>query len=128
MRGWAASMRQPAANRWSMRAKGGPRLVTEEGASRGMMFQLTGVDKALGSVKIIARAGHRVVSDEDGPYIENNVTGETIWLRENDDTYALEAFAVPFGRAGRADGTGGGTLQAAAVQRGSPFAGHGGAQ
>ena len=94
-------------------------LAAEESASRGMMFQLTGVDKALGSVKRIARAGHRVVFDEGGSYIENKPTGEVNWLREKNNTYVLDAFVVPFGRAGRAGGTGGGTMQAAAAQRGS---------
>ena len=61
-----------------------------------MTFQLTGVGKALGSVKRITKAGHRVVFDEDGSFIVNKATGEVNALREKDNAYVLDLFVVPY--------------------------------
>ena len=47
---------------------------------RGMTFQAAPVSKPLGSVKRICAAGHRVVFDEDGSYIESPTTGDVNML------------------------------------------------
>ena len=53
------------------------------------------VAHALGSVKRMCQAGHRVVFDDDGSYIENKYTGEVNWLREEDGNYIMDVHVVP---------------------------------
>ena len=56
-----------------------------------MRFQAAPVERALGSVKRICQAGHRVVFDEDeGSYILNKKTGEVNWLREDNGNYVMD--------------------------------------
>ena len=62
---------------------------------RGMTFQAAPVSKPLGSVKRICVAGHRVVFDEDGSYIENKTIGEVNMLREDNGNYMLDMWIVP---------------------------------
>ena len=69
-------------------------LFTMEETFRGMTFQAAPVSKPLGSVKRICAAGHRVVFDEDGSYIENKTTGEINMLREDNGNYMLEMWVV----------------------------------
>ena len=57
-----------------------------------MTFQAAPVSKPLGSV--ICAAGHRVVFDEDGSYIENKTTGEMNMLREDNGNYMLDMWVV----------------------------------
>jgi hypothetical protein len=70
-------------------------LYTAEGTLRSMRFQAAPVAKALGSVKRMCTAGHRVIFDEDGSYIENKVTGEINWLREENGNYVLDLWILP---------------------------------
>ena len=70
-------------------------LITREETFRGMTFQAAQVSKPLGSVKRICAAGHRVVFDEDGSYIENKTTGEIHMLREDNGNYMLDMWVVP---------------------------------
>ena len=70
-------------------------LVTGEGTLRGMTFQAAPVSKALGSVKRMCASNHRVVFDDDGSYIENKITGEINWLREDNGNYMLDVWIVP---------------------------------
>ena len=60
-----------------------------------MTFQAAPVSKPLGSVKRICAAGHRVVFEEDGSYIENKTTGEVNMLREDNGNYMLDMWVVP---------------------------------
>ena len=60
-----------------------------------MTFQAAPVSKPLGSVKRICAAGHRVVFDEDGSYIEYKTTGEINMLREDNGNYMLDMWVVP---------------------------------
>ena len=60
-----------------------------------MTFQAALVSKPLGSVKRICAAGHRVVFDEDGSYIENQTIGEVNMLCEDDGNYMLDMWIVP---------------------------------
>ena len=62
---------------------------------RGMTFQAAPVSQPPGSVKSICAAGHRVVFDEDGSYIENKSTGEVNMLREDNGNYMLDMWIVP---------------------------------
>ena len=66
------------------------RLLTMAETFRGMTFQAAPVSKPLGSVKRICAAGHRVVFDEDGSYIENKTIGEINMLREDNGNYMLD--------------------------------------
>ena len=70
-------------------------LITQEGTLRGMTFQAAPVSKALGSVKRMCSSGHRVVFDEDGLYVENKITGEINWLREEAGNYMLDLWVIP---------------------------------
>ena len=76
-------------------------LLTSEGSVRGMTFQVTPVSRPLGSVKRICKAGHRVVFDEEGSYIQSKTTGEVNWMREEQGNYILDLWVLPdapFGR------------------------------
>ena len=64
--------------------------VTEEGLGRNITAQVCDVNKALLSVKKITAAGNRVVFDEEGSFIEDKVTGEKLWLREDKGMYMLK--------------------------------------
>ena len=70
-------------------------LVTREGSLRGMTLQAAPVSKPLGSVKRMCANNHRVVFDDDGSYIQNKLTGEINWLREDNGNYMLDVWVVP---------------------------------
>ncbi len=70
-------------------------LYTKEGTLRGMTFQAAPVSKPLGSVKRMCAAGHRVVFDEEGSFIQNKASGEINWLREEEGNYVLDVWIVP---------------------------------
>ena len=60
-----------------------------------MKCQIAPVARPLGSVKRICQAGHRIIFDEDGSYIENKITGEINMLREEHGNYILDVSVVP---------------------------------
>ena len=64
--------------------------VTEDGIARGMIAQICAVNKTLMSVSKIARAGNRVVFDDDGSCIEDKGTGERIWMAQVGGMYPVE--------------------------------------
>ena len=64
--------------------------VSEEGTTRNITAQVCAVNKALLSVKKMARAGNRIVFDEDGSYVEDKVTGERMWMRDEGGMYMLK--------------------------------------
>ena len=70
-------------------------LLTVEGTPRIMTFQAAPVSRPLGSVMRMCRAGHRCVFDDEGSYIQNKVTGEINWLREENGNYMLDVWVVP---------------------------------
>ena len=74
-------------------------MMTKEGAVRDMNFIVCSVTKALGSVSQMCRAGNRVVFnppwDPEGSYIENEHTGERLWLEEQGGLYVLHAKVAP---------------------------------
>ena len=63
--------------------------------SEGVTCQVAPVAQPLGSVKRMCQAGHRVVFDDEGSYIENKWTGEANWLREEDGNYIMDVHVVP---------------------------------
>ena len=64
--------------------------VSEENITRGLTAQVADVNKALLSVRKVVKAGNRVVFDDDeGSYIEDKVTKERMWLREEQGMYML---------------------------------------
>ena len=76
-------------------------LMMEEGTVRGMTFQAAPVARPLGSVMRICKAGHRVVFDDDGSYIENKTTGEINWMRQENGNYMLDMWVIPEASFGR---------------------------
>ena len=67
---------------------------------RNLTAQVCDVNKPLLSVKKVLKAGHRVVFDEDGSYIEDKVTGETMSLREESGMYVLKLWVRRGGNPG----------------------------
>ena len=67
------------------------------GNMRNMDFQVTDVNKALGSVSKMVRNGNRVVFDSAGSFIENVQSGEKIWLREEHGVFVLNVLVAPPG-------------------------------
>ena len=74
-------------------------MMTQEGSMRDMRFTVCDVSKAFGSVFQMCRTGHRVVFNfpwsEEGSYIEQEVTGERMWLQEEGGLYVLKTNVVP---------------------------------
>ena len=67
------------------------------GSTRDMTFQVTGVNKALGSVSKMVKNGNKIVFDAAGSYVENIVTKERLWLREDNGVYVLDVLVAPPG-------------------------------
>ena len=44
------------------------------------------------SVRKMCKAGHRVVFDDEGSYIENKSTGERLKIEEEDGDYVLDVW------------------------------------
>ena len=72
--------------------------VSSEGISRNLTAQVCLVNKALLSVRKVVRAGNRVVFDEDGSFIEDKNSGETIKLTEEGGMYALSMWVKRDGK------------------------------
>ena len=76
-------------------------LLMQEGTVRGMTFQAAPVARPLGSVMRMCKAGHRVIFDEDGSYVENKMTGEINWMRQENGNYMLDMYVMPSSSFGR---------------------------
>ena len=64
--------------------------------------QVAGVHRPLMSVKKVCRAGHRVVFDDDGSFIEDKGTGDRMQIEEVEGEYVLDTWVeVVFPRQGR---------------------------
>ena len=48
--------------------------------------------RPLMAVKRICKAGHRVVFDDDGSYVEDKETGETLRVIEEDGEYVIDVW------------------------------------
>ena len=55
-----------------------------------MTAQVAEVSQPLLSVKRLCQAGHRVVFDETGSYVEDKRSGEVMEIREDAGEYMLE--------------------------------------
>ena len=75
--------------------------MSAEGVSRGLISQVTDINKPLLSVRKVVKAGHRVVFDHDNSYIEDRSTGERMGLREDGGMYVLKLWVKKSGFAGR---------------------------
>lgn len=64
--------------------------ISDEAITRSITAQVCDVNKALLSVKKVVKAGNRVVfDDEEGSYIEDKVTKERMWMKEEQGMYML---------------------------------------
>ena len=63
---------------------------THEGFRRSMKAQVCDVNKALLSVHKLVQAGNKVVFEREGSYVEDEVTGEKMWLQEKGGMYMLK--------------------------------------
>ena len=74
-------------------------MMIQEGALRDMKFTVCDVSKALGSVSLMCKAGHRVVFNpawsNQGSYIEHISIGERLWLQEEGGLYILKTKVAP---------------------------------
>ena len=70
-------------------------LGTQIGSIKAMKFQVADVTKPLASVMRICNAGHRVVFDAEGSYIEDKQNGSKEWLRESNGQYVLDTWIMP---------------------------------
>ena len=64
--------------------------VDEGGTTRKMTAQVTDVSKPLLSVSKIVQAGNRVVFAKEGSYVEDDETGERMYLKESGGMYMLK--------------------------------------
>ena len=64
--------------------------VDEGGTTRKMTAQVTDVSKPLLSVSKIVQAGKRVVFAKEGSYVEDDETGERMYLKESGGMYMLK--------------------------------------
>ena len=63
--------------------------TTSEGIQRKLTAQVCNVNKGLLSVMKVVKAGHRVVFDADGSYIQDKRSGEYMQLTEKNGLYML---------------------------------------
>ena len=68
-------------------------VTTEKGVMRNITAQVCDVSKPLRGVAKMMRAGHRVVFDEEGSYIEDKTTKETMWLESKNGMFMLKVWA-----------------------------------
>ncbi len=70
-------------------------LGTYDGQVKNLRFQVAEVSKALCSAGAIVQAGHRVVLDGDGSYIELKSTHNRLGLRLDNGVFVLDAAVAP---------------------------------
>jgi hypothetical protein len=97
--GSIAGVQYMAANGEVMRNEGEKevKVVTKEGSRCTLKMQVTNVTKPLMSVSRICDAGHRVVFEDKGGYIEHLATKQKTSFQRIDNVYRLKV-QVPFAR------------------------------
>jgi hypothetical protein len=65
-------------------------VCDEGGRRRRMVAQVCGVNKALLSVRKVTAAGNTVVFKKRHGWIEEDATGERIWMEEKDGMYIVK--------------------------------------
>ena len=73
-------------------------VTHEKGYAKSITAQVADVKKPLMSVHRLVQAGHRVVFDEPGAYIEHKATKERIWLQEQSGMYMLKLWVHATGK------------------------------
>ena len=63
---------------------------TDDGVMKRLTSQVCDVNKALLSVKKITANGHRVVFDSEGSFIEDKMSGNKVWMREEGGMWMLK--------------------------------------
>ena len=70
-------------------------MTTTEGGDsggKGITAQVCEVHRPLMAVKKICKAGHRVIFDDEGSYVEDKETGETMKVIEEDGEYVIDVW------------------------------------
>ena len=70
-------------------------MVTTEGGDsggKGITAQICNVHRPLMSVKKICKAGYRIIFDDEGSYVEDKATGETMRVTEEDGEYIMDVW------------------------------------
>ena len=57
---------------------------------RSLTAQVCAVNKSLMSFSKIAKVGHRVIFDGGGSFIDDESSGERIWMNETNGMYTLK--------------------------------------
>ena len=70
-------------------------VETEEGAIKGLQFQVANTTRPLISVDAITKRGNKVILEENGGHILNLTTGQTTRLRRINGVYVLRTRIVP---------------------------------
>ena len=70
-------------------------ILTRKKTDRGMKFQAAGVLKPLCSVDKLIEAGHIVMFDSGGSYIDNKKIGEVNALRRSEGNVMLDIWVPP---------------------------------
>ena len=65
-------------------------VICEDGVKKKMVAQVCGVNKALLSVRRVTAAGNTVVFKKGYGYIEEESTGEKIWMEEKEGMYVVK--------------------------------------
>jgi len=71
------------------------RGCTNDWHMRNITMQVADVHKPLCAMSKVCKAGHRIVLDDDGSYIQHKVTGETTTLQQKNGVYVLEFWVAP---------------------------------
>ena len=70
------------------------RGCTNDWAARDITMQVADVHKPLCAMSKVCKAGHRIILDDDGSYIQHKRTGEKTELKQKNGVYVLQ-FWVP---------------------------------
>ena len=63
-----------------------------DSGGKGITAQICNVHRPLMSVKKICKAGYRIIFDDEGSYVEDKATGETMRVTEEDCEYIMDVW------------------------------------
>ena len=66
------------------------KVLTEEGLERRIVGQVCDVNKSLLSVRKVCEAGSTVVFKKGHGWIEDDKTGERVWMQEREGMYVVK--------------------------------------
>ena len=64
-------------------------------AARDITMQVADVHKPLCAMSKVCKAGHRIILDDDGSYIQHKRTGEKTELKQKNGVYVLQFWVAP---------------------------------